>query len=53
MKSKSWFIKFPADFYALGPVRFDIPVPERDVRQWAREWAGVNKLPAGFQCWPE
>jgi len=51
MKSRAWYIKFPADVYALGPVRFDKPVGAGWVRQWAREWAGVVRLPRGFQCW--
>ncbi len=52
MKSFAWYIKFPQDAYALGPVRFDRKVSEREARQWAREWEGVKRLPSGFQCWP-
>lgn len=53
MKSRAWFIKFPGDFYALGPVRFDDPVNEKEVREWTRDWEKIKKLPVGFQCWPE
>lgn len=51
MKSAAWYIKFPLDVYALGPVRFEKPVSEREARQWARDWAGVTRLPRGFCCW--
>ncbi len=51
MKSKAWYIKFPQDAYALGPVRFSEPKSEAEVRQWARAWEGVKRLPAGFSCW--
>lgn len=53
-----WYIKFPTDAYALGPVNFrgerDHPKPpgKREVRAYARKFEGVNRLPAGFQCWP-
>lgn len=53
MKSKAWYIKFPLDVYALGPVRFDNPVGEKEVREYARKWSGVKRLPQGFQCWKE
>ena len=51
-KSKAWFIKFPLDAYALGPINFDIPVPETIVRRFAREMDGAKRLPIDFQCWP-
>ena len=49
--SKAWYISFPCDAYALGPIRFDEPVGESKAKAWAREWAGVTRLPNGFQCW--
>jgi hypothetical protein len=52
MKKAAWYILFPQDAYALGPVRFEKPVNEQAVRQWAREWDGLTRLPVGFQCWP-
>ena len=52
VKSSNWFIKFPRDAYAMGPVRFDTLVTEARVREWARAFAGVARLPRGFQCWP-
>ena len=57
MRSWKWYIHFPLDAYALGPVYFDRydydKAPnEKDVKAWAREWEGVKKLPAGFECWP-
>jgi len=50
-KGLSWFIKYPGDGYALGPVHFDKKVGEKKVREWARNWSKVNRLPNGFQCW--
>ncbi|MEN6549944.1 MAG: hypothetical protein ABFE07_28205 [Armatimonadia bacterium] len=58
MKSRAWYIKFPQDAYALGPVRFAQPVGESRVREWTRKWEfGMEhfkgkRLPTGFQCWP-
>ena len=56
MRSWKWYIHFPQDAYALGPVYFEKrdytkPPNERDVRQYAREWEGVKRLPTGFSCW--
>lgn len=50
--SRRWYIRFPGAFHALGPVEFDKPVGERKVREWTREWAELERLPAGFECWP-
>lgn len=52
MKRKAWYIWFPGGVYALGPVRFEHPVRERDVRDYARAWSKLTRLPAGFSCWP-
>jgi hypothetical protein len=52
MKAKRWYISFPQDAYALGPVEFEKPVGEKAVRKWAREWDGLTRLPRGFSCWP-
>jgi len=51
MKSKAWYIKFPCDAYALGPVRFSNPANEKEVRAYAKEWGGYKRLPVGFECW--
>ena len=51
MKAKAWYIMFPNDTYAMGPIRFETPVNETKVREWARNWAGVTRLVNGFQCW--
>jgi len=48
---KVWYIKFPADAYALGPIRFENPVGEKDVREYARSFTGCSRLPKGFECW--
>ena len=49
-RTSRWFIKFPLDAYALGPV--DVRGnSERAARRWAREWSGVDRLPEGFSCW--
>ena len=50
--SKAWYIKFPLDAYALGPIRFDHLADEAEVRKYAKTWAGVKRLPKHFQCWP-
>lgn len=57
MRAWKWFIKFPMDAYALGPVYFDHrdydeAPDEKDVREYARQWEGVKRLPQGFECWP-
>jgi len=53
VRCKKWYIKFPMDAYALGPVEFKKPVDEREVRRFAREYEGnIKRLPRGFQCWP-
>ena len=49
--SKAWYIKFPADAYALGPVRFENQVGEEEVRKYARKFTGCSRLPKGFECW--
>lgn len=56
MRAWKWFIKFPMDAYALGPVYFDRheydqAPDEKDVREYARQWEGVKRLPQGFECW--
>jgi hypothetical protein len=50
-KPRRWYIKFPLDAYALGPV--DGIHNEREAREFARKFEGVKRLPRGFQCWPE
>jgi hypothetical protein len=52
MKHNWWYIKFPLDAYALGPVQFEKPVEEKEVREYARKFDGISRLPRGFQCWP-
>lgn len=57
MRSWKWYIKFPLDAYALGPVEFnrkeyEKPPNEKDVREYACDWEGVKRLPRGFECWP-
>ena len=51
-KAKRWYLKFPLDAYALGPVEFEKPVDEQEARKYARKFEGVTRLPRGFQCWP-
>jgi len=52
MKAKKWYIKFPLDAYALGPVTFENEVDEIEVRKYAKRWEGVKQLPKHFECWP-
>jgi hypothetical protein len=51
-RSRAWYVKFPADAGAIGPFRFDKEVGEPVVRAKAKEWAGLTRLPQGFECWP-
>jgi len=51
METQRWYIKFPVDVYALGPVAFSSNAGEKEVRKWAREWDGCKRLPRGFECW--
>jgi len=51
MKSHFWYVKFPKDAYAMGPIRFEKSVNECEVRAWARGIERVKRLPSGFQCW--
>jgi hypothetical protein len=50
-KRNRWYVKFPLDAYAMGPVDFHDEATEKEVRQWARKWEGVKRLPRGFACW--
>ena len=58
-KAKAWFVWFPGQVYANGPVRFREPITEEEFRAWVRDWlsepiAGqrVKRLPRGTQVWP-
>ena len=50
-KIRKWYIKFPADAYALGPIDFSAEDTEKEVRAYAREFEGVTRLTRGFECW--
>ena len=50
MKSNAWYVLFPGNAYALGPVRFDKAISKAAMREWAKNWYG-NKLPRGTQIW--
>ena len=52
-RCKWWYIKFPMDAYALGPVEFDHEATEQEAREYAREFDGCKRLPVGFECWPK
>lgn len=51
METNRWYIKFPADAYALGPIAFSSGDGEKEVRKYAREFEGCPRLPRGFECW--
>lgn len=56
-RSWKWYIHFPQDAYALGPIDFnhrdyDKAPNEREVRAWTRVWEHLARLPQGFSCWP-
>lgn len=51
-KHRAWYVKFPLDAYALGPMRFAKPVSEREARAEARKIDGVDRLPRGTALWP-
>ena len=46
-----WYIKFPCDAYALGPIDFPVDADENDVRDYAKRWGGYKQLPEDFECW--
>jgi hypothetical protein len=50
--STAWYVKYPGDVYALGPIRFKKPVGKMAVREYLREWEKVEKLPVGIEMWP-
>jgi hypothetical protein len=52
MKSQYWYINFPTDAGAIGPVYFEQPADEAEVREYARKFDGCTRLPEGFECWP-
>ena len=57
MRSKAWYVHFPGDAYALGPLRFDRPLNESEARAAARYlWNGPEhpkrRLPQGTEVWP-
>jgi hypothetical protein len=50
-QAQKWYMKWPADSYAIGPVEFPAPVGVADVRRRAIELDG-GTLPAEWECWP-
>lgn len=54
MRTKRWYIKYPLDAYALGPITLNKPTSNpKKVREYVREtYHRGEKLPRGFQCWP-
>lgn len=53
MKSTEWYYKFPGEFYANGPTKYNQPMTLRQVRQNLRErfYPGKKKLPNDFAVW--
>lgn len=56
MKSSAWYVKFPLDAYALGPLRFTRPVTEAEARAEARRFHHGTEnqdrpLPVGTALW--
>ena len=52
MKSKRWYIKWPGDVYAQGPVNLQTALNEKDLREYIRYIHNLKRLPRGFECWP-
>jgi len=52
VKSLKWYIRLPNKMYAFGPVVFEEPVDETELRKYARSYFGVTRLPKRFECWP-
>ena len=57
-RSRAWYVHFPGEVYANGPVRFDEDISEQGFRAWVREWLSgpianqtVRRLPPGTQVW--
>ena len=52
MKYFAWFIKFPLDAYALGPVRFDKAISYKEARRRIKEMYGLKDY-TKFLIWPK
>ena len=55
MRSSKWYVKFPSEFHALGPIRFNHAVNEREARREARLIflsVGCRRLPRGTEVYP-
>ena len=51
MKSKSWCIRLRGEVYANGPCSFRETATEKQMRDWARDWLKVKRLPKGTEIW--
>ena len=40
MLAKAWYVKYPLDAYALGPLRFERPVDAKEAAMRAEELFG-------------
>ncbi len=47
-KRRKWFVLFPDNFYAIE--FFDVN-SINELKQEARKFLGVNRLPNGTECW--
>lgn len=51
MKSSKWYVHFPGDTYALGPIYFEKEVGEKTVRNYIRNLYKLKRLPNNTEIW--
>ncbi len=50
-KSKAWYFRFPGNFYAYGPIRFEKPVGPREVHARIKKAWELKRIPRGTEIW--
>ncbi len=50
--AQRWYVKWPHQTYAWGPVTYHVPLSERQFRADVRISNNLKRLPRGWQCWP-
>jgi hypothetical protein len=51
-RSRRWYVKWPNQPYAFGPIDYGTEVSEQQVRELSRRGHKLRRLPRGWQCWP-
>lgn len=56
VESTAWYVHFPGQVYANGPVRFDQPADRERMMEWVRNYLTVDgeklPIPEGTEVWP-